>query len=653
MNVDIRITGYTSVVFVMNLRPLVQPECSVTFEKLRGLASYNRFLRQTLPEQMKNSPFFEPLLENGELERPMSPEEAGFLTGIFRTAMLDTYSAPCYRVRQAELYKSLDPRLIRNHQFLQANAIFRHWDVFMRPTPMGMFVFRFQRRYKRPTELLTVVQDVLDLQRPLDIPSAFNKRRELIEQLGEAAAATDNDVASINRLLEWARVAKQQQRTNYPPLQSLFGLEIALQFLSTVGRCFQMDDGSELRFIERDADITPPIHDSYVIHHIDEMSAPRSVVQQINQTQRRPESAETAAATAQIDVRPPTNTNPAAPDTFVSLRRQHIRDSVYIRSSLLHLTEGALLRRQNRDKELISYFPDHQITYIDHILAQDKATWAEELCLLTARVAIIMPSYKSRKDELFISTLPGSDNTSGVSYPSYWEALERMIEFVVEGRLMSQLAERLSTDLLDEFVESLGTARSGMAVGDIQIDHAKFARLADEAANIGRLVGMSYGMTNPHLWSRAEYAIEKANHLIEQMQIATLLNHAELNVNNLTSLVNHVDELYLADLSEKNNKQTFWLSLLIASVSFSITLFSLPSFWADTVQLSETLRTNVGAVDVLNLILGIGNFVLGPLLILGIPAFTTYIFIRQFMPNAARLSQRIKTKRNRTAKPRR
>ena len=192
-----------------------------------------------------------------------------------------------------------------------------------------------------------------------------------------------------------------------------------------------------------------------------------------------------------------------------------------------------------------------------------------------------------------------------------------------------------------------------MAVGDIQIDHAKFARLADEAANIGRLVGMSYGMTNPHLWSRAEYAIEKANHLIDQMQIATLLNHAELNVNNLTSLVNHVDELYLADLSEKNNKQTFWLSLLIASVSFSITLFSLPSFWADTVQLSETLRTNVGAVDVLNLILGIGNFVLGPLLILGIPAFTTYIFIRQFMPNAARLSQRIKTKRNRTAKLRR
>lgn len=648
MNIDIRLTGYTSVVFVMNLRPLVRPDLGFTFEKLRGSADYNRFLRTTLPDQMKTSPYFEPLLEDGERERPMSSEEAGFLTGIFRYTMLDTYSAPCYRVRQDELYSNLDPLLVRNHQFHKAYEIFRRWDVFMRPTPMGTFVFRFQRPYRRPTALIDILEDVLDLQRPVDIPSAYSKRRELLEQLGEKAAATDKDVASINRLLDWARVANdQQQRTNYPPLQSLFALEIALQFVSTVGRCFKTDGGAELWFNQRDAEIRPPIHDSYVIHHIDEMSAPRSIVQQLNQVQRRVETVE-AGSSGQTTARQ--SSSRTAPDTYVSLRRQHIRDSVHIRSSLLRLTEGALLRRRVGENELKSYFPDHQSSYIDHILAQDKATWAEELCLLTARVAIIMPSYKSRKDELFISTLPGSDSTSGVSYPSYWEALERMIEFVVEGRLMSQLVERLSTDLLDEFVESLGTARSGMAVGDIQIDHAKFARLADEAANIGRLVGLSYGMTNPHLWSRAEYAIEKANHLIAQMQIGSLLNHAELNVTNLTSLVNHVDELYLADLSEKNNKQTFWLSLLIASLSFSITLFSLPSFWADTVQLSEALRTNVGAVDVLNVILVLGNYVLGPVLILGIPAFTTYVFVRQFLPNALRLSQRLQ--RRRTAEKR-
>ncbi|MBK9746310.1 MAG: hypothetical protein IPO91_05965 [Chloroflexi bacterium] len=473
MNIDIRLTGYTSVVFVMNLRPLVRPDLGFTFEKLRGSADYNRFLRTTLPDQMKTSPYFEPLLEDGERERPMSSEEAGFLTGIFRYTMLDTYSAPCYRVRQEELYSNLDPLLVRNHQFHKAYEIFRRWDVFMRPTPMGTFVFRFQRPYRRPTALIDILEDVLDLQRPVDIPSAYSKRRELLEQLGEKAAATDKDVASINRLLDWARVANdQQQRTNYPPLQSLFALEIALQFVSTVGRCFKTDGGAELWFNQHDAEIRPPIHDSYVIHHIDEMSAPRSIVQQLNQVQRRVETVE-AGSSGQTTARQ--SSSRTAPDTYVSLRRQHIRDSVHIRSSLLRLTEGALLRRRVGENELKSYFPDHQSSYIDHILAQDKATWAEELCLLTARVAIIMPSYKSRKDELFISTLPGSDSTSGVSYPSYWEALERMIEFVVEGRLMSQLVERLSTDLLDEFVESLGTARSGMAVGDIQIDHAKFS----------------------------------------------------------------------------------------------------------------------------------------------------------------------------------
>jgi hypothetical protein len=60
-----------------------------------------------------------------------------------------------------------------------------------------------------------------------------------------------------------------------------------------------------------------------------------------------------------------------------------------------------------------------------------------------------------------------------------------------------------------------------------------------------------------------------------------ILAHVERNINSIVEFVNHIDELYLADLSEKSNDTTTVLSLVLAAASFTLTLLILPSFWAD------------------------------------------------------------------------
>jgi len=51
--------------------------------------------------------------------------------------------------------------------------------------------------------------------------------------------------------------------------------------------------------------------------------------------------------------------------------------------------------------------------------------------------------------------------------------------------------------------------------------------------------------------------------------------------------VNHIDELYLADLSEKSNDNDSRLSMIFAAASLTLTILILPSFWADIGQIVE------------------------------------------------------------------
>ena len=91
-----------------------------------------------------------------------------------------------------------------------------------------------------------------------------------------------------------------------------------------------------------------------------------------------------------------------------------------------------------------------------------------------------------------------------------------------------------------------------------------------------------------------------------------LLEHIERNVSNINDLINHFDELYLASLSERGSKQSFWISAGLAGVSLAFILYTLPSFWADLqVIMGGTASEN----PLFNTIELVGNILALPILI--------------------------------------
>lgn len=154
------------------------------------------------------------------------------------------------------------------------------------------------------------------------------------------------------------------------------------------------------------------------------------------------------------------------------------------------------------------------------------------------------------------------------------------MEFVIEIRVLSQLIESESYDLLREIAQTVHETRSKLFTGDIKLDQ-RLPDLVTRAAYLRHLAALSQSLSHPQLWSRAEYAIQKATYLLEQLGVPTILEHIERNITSISSVVDHVDELYLADLSEKENDNSTILSLGLAAASLTLTLLMLPSFWAD------------------------------------------------------------------------
>jgi hypothetical protein len=151
---------------------------------------------------------------------------------------------------------------------------------------------------------------------------------------------------------------------------------------------------------------------------------------------------------------------------------------------------------------------------------------------------------------------------------------------------MALLLEGASYDLLRDIAEKIHQTRSELFSGDIKID-GDLPNLVASAASLRHQAALCQSLSHPQLWSRAEFAIGKANYLLDQLGVPKILEHIERNINSIVEFVNHIDELYLADLSEKSNENDTRLSMILAAVSLTLTILILPSFWADLGQILE------------------------------------------------------------------
>ncbi len=623
----VRAIGHTSVILVVNMNQFIVTGNGRSnyrrFERIRGTDRFAKILQNHWSQKfhtvdrvnqinkrdredmlfMLTDPDWQP---GGEPQ--MSTDETGFVTGIFRHNMLTDYSAPEYQLNKDAMH--FDPLLAQNYQFrrLLMNRIWKQWDIFVRPTVTGMFVIRLTRKYDRMQAIDRMARDVLDLQQSFDLSGALLQYDKLeSDPIYDHLTAEDKqrNRDSVDALLAWLRVNKHNLPSpGYIPVQWQLALEVCHRFLRAVGFEIVPDESKpnyKIQLQESPYSVSAQLHDSYVIYHMDEITTIWSRKDPYDLNEHSPWHV------FPKDLK------------FLSENANYAKKVAVnkVKETLVNMVEGAMLSRREDNGDMTRYFPSHSREYVDSLFGNDTATWDDELCILTSRTALLMPSHASKQSQLYISTLPATDTTS-VMYLSYWEAFERMIEFIAEVRVLAQLLERDSLMISQEFVDKLRDIRYEMLQGTLEIKPSELTQQVEEAANLVRLVAVCQSLSTPHVWSRAEYAVDKAEYLLEEMRISRFLDHAERNVTSLTRFVDHIDELYLAEQSERSNQSTNRVSTLLGVVSLSVIVFSLPSFWRDSQEIQENLWINqyltpdvISALALMGSVLAIGLGILG------------------------------------------
>jgi len=578
MKANVSAKGYTNVLLVLNMKRFVHEEDRARFERIRGRDEFAQTLREFWPKKLTGQDTFITLEEDKRRRgRPeaMTAEQVGFATGVFRSLMLEKYSFPAYALDREKV--KFDSELSTNFQFKTLFLrIWERWSVYVRPTKNGFFVIRLTNRHREQSRsFLKLAQDVQRLQESLDIRSAQNWLRNSREKYANDPEILAVKEKSVKAFLEWLGVDENYTGdVLYYPVQWRLAMEVCSRFVEAVGSEIHMgDDEKPIRLQVPKPSISIPLHDSYVVHHFTEVLADRELL--VN----KPRSDKTNMKTQ------------------VAIDLNDIRKHPEIRQAFVNLSEGAILKAGLEENpidtmdETTSFFPKHRWGIVDDIPNQNQATWNDELCLMNSRTAILLPSQKWRDHELLVSSVPGS--TLRVNYHRYWGAIERLIEFVVEIRVMAQLLESASYDILVGISEKIHQTQSKLFSGDIIMDE-HLPELVSQAASLRHQAALCESLSHPQLWSRADFAMSKADHLMSQLGLPRILEHIERNINSIVEFVNHIDELYLADLSEKSNDNDARMSKVLAAASLTLTILILPSFWADIGQIMNVPLAHYG-----------------------------------------------------------
>ncbi len=559
--------GWTRVILVLNMKRFIQgAAASRRFETLRGSDDFNKTLKGTWPQELQRQHRFIPLSEEG-----MTDEDVGFATGLFRSRMLRRLTAPTFLLDKTHVQFSTD--LESNFQFKTLfKRAWNRWSICIRPTMTGFFVIRLTYKYQQsPRTLIDLAKDAIKLQEPLDVPSAINwlqYNRQRFKEEPEKLAAKER---SVKALLAWLGADVDNPQASemlYYPVQWKLAVEAVNLFVQN-GLTIPHKDGA-IRLRPLPPSLPLPMHDSYIIYHFDEFFAEPGI---INHSRR---------------AKTPTGAK-------VSVSLHDIRKSKKLRNVLVNLLEGTVLRDPGKpDGELDDngYFPSPRWSRADGLFDDpdaNLASWSDELCLLTSRTALILPSKKWRVHEMAISTVPSA--TLKVQYARYWKAIERMIEFVLEVGVLAQLVESDSYRLLTQIVDTIEGIRADMFKGDIVIEGELKEQMA-RVAHLRRVAALAQSISHAQFWGRAEYAVLKAERLFDLRDVPRIIKHIERNIESINSVADHIDELYIADLSEKSNDKATVLSMGLAAVSFILVLLVLPSFWGDLMDLHPTFLSD-------------------------------------------------------------
>ncbi len=166
-----------------------------------------------------------------------------------------------------------------------------------------------------------------------------------------------------------------------------------------------------------------------------------------------------------------------------------------------------------------------------------------------------------------------------------------MVEFVLEVRVLAQLIEEDSYDLLTEMAQTVDLIRTNLFDGAVELSD-ELKEQMERAAHLRRIAALAQSLSHPQYWSRAEFATQKADRLLDLLDVPRIFDHIARNIDSINVATDHVDELYIAYLAEQNNGRATRLSINLALVSFVLAILVLPSFWADWIQVVDEFGWN-------------------------------------------------------------
>ncbi len=496
-------------------------------------------------------------------EDGMTPEEIGFATGVFRSIARERYFEPVYKVNKEAF--DFPPELVDNLQFKKLFlSAWHHWEISIRPSMTGFFIVRLTWHYAQPRSFLEIARETHRLQSPFDVLSALKWREKIRREYRDDPERLKRSEGSISSLLKWLGIEEDeipQDAPIYYPVHWRLAMEVINRFISVLfpkGSHPSKEHPEGISLEPGNVGPWIPLHDIYILHHFNRLYVASSVL----------------------------NKSGASAGTMQQVSAQVVRTSKVVRNHLANLLEGSLLRPLDQNKpgssnEMPYEFPSPRWKLADGLLESNLATWSDEFCILAPRLGIIIPSQKYEEYELGVSTLPKP--TLKVAYSRYWEAIERMVEFVFEIRVLAQLLESDSYRLLQEMANKLEEVREDMYRGNVKVDQT-LRDHAIRAAHLMRLSALVQSLSHPFFWIRAEYAARKAQFLIEELDMPRILEHIQHNIEKVSDLASHVDEIYIADLAEQNNRRATFLSVVLAAASLALVLLVLPSFFQDLTQ---------------------------------------------------------------------
>jgi hypothetical protein len=575
-------SGHTHIILLLNMRRfLSQDERNrQRFESLRGTDTLHQII-QGWRKNLSSQSTFSILQQAGNEipdEETMTPEEIGFATGVFRSIAREQYFDPVYKVNKEAFH--FPPDLVANLQFKKLFLpVWERWEVYIRPSMTGFFVVRLTWHYPKPRFLLQIARETHRLQSPFDVPSALQWREKARREYADDPERLERTERSISCLLKWLGAEEEADGVPvYYPVHWRLAMEVINEFVRVLSPKISYSSGRESAEIPlAEAPISPsiPLHDIYILHHFDRLYVPSLEAHKAGGSEAPSSGARKASP----------------PDPMRQVPVNIIRNSKIVRNQLTNLLEGSLLRplgdpQKSADTldELPFEFPSPRWKLADELLERNLATWSDEFCILGPRLGIIIPSQKYEGYELGVSTLPKP--TLKVKYSRYWEAIERLVEFVFETRVLAQLIESDSYRLLQDMANKLEEVRQDMYRGNVKVDET-LRDHAIRAAHLMRLSALVQSLAHPFFWSRAEYAARKAQSLIEELDMPRILEHIQHNIEKVSDLASHVDEIYVADLAEQSNQRASSMSILLTAASLILVWLVFPSFLQDWKQICK------------------------------------------------------------------